>query len=62
MQMIQANLLIDAGCSLAEGPIYVEEKNGLYWVDIEKNRIYFLDLTTNICLTPSWIRRSAPSS
>jgi len=50
MQMIQANLLIDAGCSLAEGPIYVEEKNGLYWVDIEKNRIYFLDLTTNICL------------
>ena len=50
MKCYQAELLLDAGCALAECPIYDEEKNGLYWLDIEKNRIYFLDFATKQCL------------
>lgn len=49
MQVFQAKLLIDAGCALAECPIYDKRQNGLYWADIEKNRIYFLDLSTDSC-------------
>ena len=50
MKTYQAELLYEAGCALAECPIYDEEKHGLYWLDIEENRIFFLDLTSHQCL------------
>jgi sugar lactone lactonase YvrE len=46
VRIIQADLLADAECKLAESPIYDEKKNGLYWVDIEANRIYYMDLSS----------------
>jgi len=50
VKTIQAELLIDAGCKLAEGPIYEAQKNGLYWVDIEANRIYYMDISSRCTL------------
>ena len=50
MKCYQAELLLDAKCALAECPIYDEEKDGLYWLDIEQNRIFFLDFATKQCL------------
>ena len=49
MKTYQAELLVDAKCQLAECPIYDEERHGLYWLDIEANRVFYLDLTTNAC-------------
>lgn len=42
----QATLLLDAGCALGEGPVYDETRDGLYWLDIEKNRIHYLDFAS----------------
>lgn len=50
MDTYQAELLIDTECAIAECPVYDEEKHGLYWLDIQKNRIYYLDLTSCQCL------------
>ncbi|MBQ4641108.1 MAG: SMP-30/gluconolactonase/LRE family protein [Oscillospiraceae bacterium] len=46
MKVIQAELLVDSRCKLAEGPIYDHQRNGLYWLDIEANRIYYMDLSS----------------
>jgi len=46
MKEYQAKLLLDAGCALGEGPVYDEKNGGLYFVDIEKNRIHYLDLAS----------------
>lgn len=43
MKTYRAELLADAGCALGEGPIYDEERGGLYWVDISDNRIFYFD-------------------
>ena len=50
MKHYQAELLLDAGCALGECPVYDEARHGLYWLDIEKNRIYYLDFTSHSCL------------
>ena len=34
---------VDARCSLGEGPIWDKERNGLWWVDIVDQRIYFAE-------------------
>lgn len=44
MKTYQAELLVDCQCALAECPVYDEKAHGLYWLDIEKNRIYYLEL------------------
>ena len=33
---------------LGESPIWVEEKNSVFWVDIKRNLIHELNLQTNI--------------
>ena len=57
MKTYQAELLLDAKCLLAECPIYDEERHGLYWLDIEANRVFYLDLTTNACLCTQMDRK-----
>ena len=44
MKEFQAKILVDAKCTLAEGPVYDEASNGLYWTDIKKGRLHFYDL------------------
>ena len=46
MKEYQATLLLNAGCALGEGPVYDETRDGLYWLDIEKNRIHYLDFAS----------------
>ena len=46
MKTYQAELLLDCRCTLAECPVYDEAQHGLYWLDIEENRIWYLELTT----------------
>ena len=50
MKEYQAELLYDAKCVLGEDPIYDDVREGLYWLDITKNRIYFLDFNTGQCM------------
>ena len=44
MKEIQAELLIDSQCVIAEGPVYDEDCNGLYWTDFKRGTLHFLDL------------------
>lgn len=46
MKEIQAKILVDAKCTLAEGPFYDETCNGLYWTDITPGNLHFYDLET----------------
>lgn len=46
MREIQAKLLVDAKCELAEGPVYDETCHGLYWTDITPGNLHFYDLLT----------------
>lgn len=50
MKKYQAELLYDAKCALGEGPVFDEARNGLYWLDITDNRIYFLDFASGQCV------------
>lgn len=38
---IQISLFVEARCSLGEGPVWDTTRNGLWWVDITEQRVYF---------------------
>ena len=38
---IQISCFVEARCSLGEGPVWDTNRNGLWWVDIVEQRIYF---------------------
>jgi sugar lactone lactonase YvrE len=40
--MHNAEIHYKATCSLGEGPVWDTERNGLWWVDIKKKKVYFL--------------------
>jgi len=46
IKQYKAEVLIDQRFLLAEGPVYIEDKNTLLFVDISADRIYFYDLNT----------------
>lgn len=41
--MRNAELHYKATCSLGEGPVWDTERKGLWWVDIKKKKVYFLN-------------------
>lgn len=40
--MHSAELLYKTPCSLGEGPVWDTKRNGLWWVDIKKKKVYWL--------------------
>lgn len=40
--MLKAELFYHATCSLGEGPVWDTDRDGLWWVDIKKKRVYWL--------------------
>jgi sugar lactone lactonase YvrE len=53
--MHNADLHYKTTCSLGEGPVWDTERNGLWWVDIKKKKVYFL---SNDSDTPQTINLS----
>ncbi|MFD2574073.1 SMP-30/gluconolactonase/LRE family protein [Spirosoma soli] len=45
MDTHQISCFVEAQCSLGEGPVWDDTRNGLWWVDIVEKQVYFADAT-----------------